>query len=469
MNRQIQALGLALALLNLTVFTAPVQAATVEDLERRIEEMQKSHDWEMAQLREEIARMKKPAPAQPPVTAPETSPAQSFPAKRIGGRAALPPAFGGVYDKPFLKRFGRNTYLGGYMDVIYKDTEDTGRTFDQARLIPFIYSDVTENIKFATEIEFEHGGTNNSQADGEVKVEFATIDYLIKEWANLRAGILLSPLGRLNAVHDSPLQDLTERPLVDTNIIPTTLSESGAGMYGSFYPTETSKLDYELYAVNGFTGAGNTGSAITSKINVSSGVRSARGSQRTDNNDNLSLVGRLAYSPWLGAEVGASAHHGAYSNDANLDLSIYGLDWTFQKGPFEFLGEYAFAQIERNDSIHAYNATTAASATSTARIPGHLEGYYLQTNYHFMPPALRRWFPRHFKEESTFTLVGRWDQIDLNGGEEDSLVGERDRLTLGLNFRPVEDTVLKFDYQFNNGNIASDDRDAFLISAATYF
>lgn len=247
------------------------------------------------------------------------------------------------------------------------------------------------------------------------------------------------------------------------------MSEAGAGAYGSFYPHETGKLDYELYVVNGFTGGGDTGSAISSKINTNSGIRSARGSESSDNNDNLSLVGRLAYSPWLGAEVGTSAHHGAYSNDASLDLSVYALDWTLQKGPFEFLGEYAFAQIERNDSIHAYNASTAASTTSTARIPGHLEGYYLQGNYHFMPPALKKWFPRHFKEESTFTLVGRWDQIDLNGGEEDSLVGERNRLTLGLNFRPIEDTVFKLDYQINDGNVASDDRNAFLASVASYF
>lgn len=468
MNKRIQAAGLALALLNLTVFTSPAFAATVEDLERKIEEMQKSHEREMAELREEIRRMKQPSVSAETVEL-QTAPAEAFPAKRVGERAGIAPAFGGLYDKPFLRRFGRNTYLGGYADVEYKDTEDAGRTFLQHRLIPFIYSDVTDNIKFATEIEFEYGGPNNNQSDGEVKVEFANIDYLIKDWINLRGGIILSPLGRLNAVHDSPLQDLTERPLVDTNIIPTTLSEAGAGAYGSFYPTENSKLDYELYAVNGFTGGGNTGSAISGKINVDKGVRSARGSEKSDNNDNLSLVGRLGFSPWLGAEVGGSVHHGAYDNEANLDLSIYALDWTFQKGPFELLGEYAFAQIERNNSIHAYNATTAASATSTARIPGHLEGYYLQGSYHFMPPALRRWFPRHFKEESTFTLVGRWDQVDLNGGEETSLIGERDRFTLGLNFRPVEDTVFKLDYQINNGNVASDDRDAFLASVATYF
>ena len=54
---------------------------------------------------------------------------------------------------------------------------------------------------------------------------------------------------------------------------------------------------------------------------------------------------------------------------------------------------------------------------------------------------------------------------------------ELERLTLGLNFRPIEDTVFKFNWQFNtqkdavpanlvNGGINGN---GFLFSAATYF
>lgn len=461
-----------LAISGLLLSAGPVHAATVEELGERIEAMQKTHEAQIAELKKQIEELRRlQAKAVHPSIPPEEQPSvdeaakAAFPAKLSKERAGQSRTFGGIYDKPFLRRFGRNTYLGGYVDLVYKDTEDAGRTFDQNRLIPFIYADISDQIKFATEIEFEHGGTNNSQSDGEVKVEFATIDYLIKEWANLRGGILLSPLGKLNLVHDSPLQDLTERPLVDQFILPTTLSESGAGMYGSFYPTETAKVDYEVYAVNGFTGAGNTGSAISGKINVDRGIRGARGSQKSDNNDNLSVVGRLAFSPWIGAEIGGSAHHGAYSNDATLDLSVYALDWTFQKGPVELLGEYGFAQIDRNASIYTFNPT---SRTATTVIPGWLEGYYIQGNYHFMPPVLKRWWPKVFKDHATFTAVTRWEQVDLNG-DEASDVGNRDRLTLGLNFRPIEDTVLKLDYQMNDGELAADDRDAFIASVATYF
>ena len=46
------------------------------------------------------------------------------------------------------------------------------------------------------------------------------------------------------------------------------------------------------------------------------------------------------------------------------------------------------------------------------------------------------------------------------------------RVTLGLNFRPIEDTVFKFDYQINTEydplNVSTPGR-AFLFSVATYF
>ena len=61
----------------------------------------------------------------------------------------------------------------------------TKKTFDQHRLIPFIYSDVSDRVKFATEIEFEHGGPDTtggvSGGKGELKVEFATIDFLMTD------------------------------------------------------------------------------------------------------------------------------------------------------------------------------------------------------------------------------------------------------------------------------------------------
>ena len=42
------------------------------------------------------------------------------------------------------------------------------------------------------------------------------IDFEVHPALNFRGGIILSPLGRFNLAHDSPANELTDRPLVST-------------------------------------------------------------------------------------------------------------------------------------------------------------------------------------------------------------------------------------------------------------
>lgn len=386
-----------------------------------------------------------------------------------------------IYAKPFLS--APKATIGGYADVMYnilsrQNLDNPSRnSFGQQRLVPFIYADITDRVKFAAEIEIERGGTNSPQGDGSIQVEFAQLDYLVDERINIRGGILLMPVGKFNLLHDSPLNDLVDRPMVSRLIIPSTWFEAGAGIYGTFYPTALSKIDYELYAVNGMT---QTAGAITDL-----GIRSARGSVSRDRDDSKAIVGRLAFSPMLGIEIAGSGYHGQYKpstatiGSGNID--IFAVDWTLQRGPFELIGEAAWTRISNN------NATGVANNPIG---PAGMFGYYVQGNYHFMPEILKRLAPSHFSDASTFTATVRWEQIDTD--TDNRTVGganrlgnrrELDRLTVGLNFRPVEDMVFKINWQYNaqNGGVgltpAGDlgnasspmDGDGFLFQAATYF
>ncbi|MGR3310578.1 MAG: hypothetical protein ACUZ77_07350 [Candidatus Brocadiales bacterium] len=368
----------------------------------------------------------------------------------------LAPWFGDQRTKPFLSRMGRNTFIGGYMDMEFHAFEEGGKnnSFRQHRLIPFIYSDISDRVKFATEIEFEDGGPQNNRGDGELKIEFATIDFLIREEINLRAGIILSPLGKFNLVHDSPLQDLTDRPMVNRAIIPTTLSESGFGLFGTFYPSELSKLTYEIYAVNGFELLEDDG---TSRFSTSSGIRGGRGSQKSDLNRDPAIVGRLAYSPFLGLEFAGSFHTGHYDEGNDNMLTIAAFDMAYQRGPFEVVGEFANAFIEQ-DSFARENG-----------VPDDMWGYYIEPRYHFMPQCLQKMAPTIFTDDSTFTAVARWGQVDIDGFS-------RNRATFGLNWRYTEDSVFKLEYQINteHGRLAERDgagiaNNALVFSIATYF
>ncbi len=77
------------------------------------------------------------------------------------------------------------------------------------------------------------------QCDGSMQIEFAQLDYLVNEAINIRAGILLMPVGKFNLLHDSPLNDLVDRPMVSSIIIPSTWFEAGAGIYGTLYPSSS--------------------------------------------------------------------------------------------------------------------------------------------------------------------------------------------------------------------------------------
>jgi len=115
------------------------------------------------QKEKEIASLKEEVKKKELAVAPEGAAGEeSYLARKSAelSEKKLAPAFGGVYTKPFLRRFGRNTYLGGYMDFQFRATEDEGgdNGFDQTRFIPFIYSDISDRVKLAAELEFEHGG-----------------------------------------------------------------------------------------------------------------------------------------------------------------------------------------------------------------------------------------------------------------------------------------------------------------------
>jgi hypothetical protein len=404
-------------------------------------------------------------------------------------KKGLGPQFGGIYTKPFLRRFGRNTYLGGYTDASYRTVDGANDRFETIRFVPFIYSDISDRIKMATELEIEHGGIvgagdittaatgQNVRLGGDVKLEFATIDFLLRDEVNFRGGYILVPLGKYNLVHDAPIQDLVDRPLVDTFIIPTTMTEAGMGFFGTFYPTEMSKLDYEVYITQGIKGMDRIAGTDRVFFNSVSGTRGGRGRSffrmDEDNNENKAIVGRVAFSPFLGLEIGGSAYHGAWDalragRRSSRNITISALDFVWQKGPFELVGTGAYADIEKNGIDRIMGLTSP-----TTKVPKRLFGYYVEPRYHFMPGFLHDFMPTIFTDHSTFTLSTRWEQMDLDRGNR------QDRLTLGLNFRYTEDTVFKLDYQINRehfqrgfpaiGQSGSINNNALIFGVATYF
>lgn len=501
-----------LGALMLCLVVAMPAVAQDKALEERVKKLEQSLE-EMKEHERKEREGVPPSVVRPEIVRPEEVPAEPGlgPLPEVGRerRTEKQPAldFGStgsgrlVYAKPFVA--APKAIVGGYMDIQFRSQRKASiengfggitNNFDQQRFVPFIFADITEHVKFASEIEIEHGIREEGGPDRELEfgLEFAHIDYLVKEPFNLRAGILLLPIGKFNLLHDSPLNDLTDRPLVSQFIIPTTVSETGAGFYGTMYPGRISKVDYEFYVTTGPCGYETNGAPT---VNEEKGTRGARQRKCTaddgfDINNGKAVVGRLAYSPVLGVEVAGSGYYGNAAPFGNYNpLSITAIDWTLQRGPFELIGEAAWAYARGNSRAISGNTIgvppgpaptpgtllTGISGNSGLGIPPQrMNGFYIQGNYHFMPEFLAKLAPKRFGEGSTLTAVVRYDRVTTNLDNRSGGFGDIEQISFGLNYRPVEDTVFKMSYQYQpmafNPNTSQRIHDsAFVISAATYF
>lgn len=363
-------------------------------------------------------------------------------------RTERPFVRGGVYDKPFETRAGSRTAFGGYAEAHARHERADGATeesgFVAKRFNLFASARVSDVIRFASELEFEEGAEA-------IKLEFAAIDLRIHPAFALRGGMILSPLGRFNLSHDSPLNEFTDRPVVSTDLIGVALSEPGFGALGQVRAGQGGRVTYEVYATNGFHDGLLAGAEDGTRIPLGRG-------NFEDNNASPALVGRVAWSPRPSIEVGLSAHHGAYNVfradglnvDTRRNVTIGVLDMDATVGGIRIQGEAATASVD---------------------VPGGMAGIYASGQRGAYVEALRE-FGRGFVRtipQSVFAAKARWDAVDFNT----AVPGDsRVQLTVGVNFRPTRESVVKLDYvrgrvrdEFNNAG----ERAALLFSLATYF
>jgi hypothetical protein len=250
-------------------------------------------------------------------------------------------------------------------------------------------------------------------------------------------------------------------------------------------------MDYELYVTTGPCGYGSDGTPL---VNEADGTRNGRqrtckGHDGADINNGKAVVGRLAYSPILGVEVAGSSYYGnANQNGSNYyPLSITAIDWTLLRGPFELIGEAAWAYARGNSRAPIGNTIPGGFApgslltgiegnSGAGTPPQRMNGFYIQGNYHFMPEFLTNFSPKRFGPGSTLTAVIRYDRVNTNLDNSNGTGGwgNLEQVSFGLNYRPIEDTVFKMSYQyqpmaFNPSTNQRIHDNAFVISAATYF
>jgi hypothetical protein len=120
--------------------------------------------------------------------------------------------------------------------------------FDTARTVLLPTYQITPNIIFNAEIEFEHAGTGFDADDklhGTAEIEQIWIDFKIKDSFNIRSpGIDLVPIGYINEHHEPTQFYSVNRPELYNGLIPSTWKAPATSVYG----TLTDGLKYQVQA-----------------------------------------------------------------------------------------------------------------------------------------------------------------------------------------------------------------------------
>jgi hypothetical protein len=363
-------------------------------------------------------------------------------------RTPRPFVRGGVYDKPFQTRLLGRTAIGGYAEAHMRWERVEGKRdesgFEAKRFNLFTNTSVSDFIRIGAELEFEDGGH-------EIKLEYAAIDFRIHPAFAIRGGMILSPLGKFNLSHDSPLNEFTDRPLVSTELLGVALSEPGFGALGQFGLGRTGRITYELYGTNGFHDGVITNSEAGTRVALGRG-------NFEDNNGVPAFVGRIGWSPAIDYELGISAHHGAYNvfnDEGNIvddrrDLTIGVVDAEAKLLNIQFSGEAALVRVDIPPGLLGIYAERQS-------------GWYVEGVKEF-GRALIRTMPN-----SHFAAKLRFEYVDFDSDNVGTSIAQ---FTAGLNFRPTRDSVLKLDFVRGRGHDEFNNRaqHAFLLaSIATYF
>ena len=87
-----------------------------------------------------------------------------------------------------------STAIGGYGEVTLNAPSNAPNVVDLRRMVLYIGHNFTNKLRFYGELEVEHA-IASSDDEGEFEVEQAFLDYLAWRPFNLRAGVIIIPMG----------------------------------------------------------------------------------------------------------------------------------------------------------------------------------------------------------------------------------------------------------------------------------
>ena len=322
--------------------------------------------------------------------------------------------------------------VGGYAEITYNSPTGKNAELDVQRLVLLFGYKFDERTQFVTEIEFEHVK--------EVYVEQAFLQYSLNDNVNLRAGLMLVPMGIINEYHEPTTFNGVERPSMDAAIVPTTWREIGVGVSGK---SNEISLRYQAYIFNGFqsTLSDGNGTILSGQLGGSKALRGGRQKGAKSNFNNVNFSGKLDYYGLPGLRLGLSGYFGRTQSNvdvesvdgADIGIAMVGFDARYSKKRFSARGQFVHGNLTDTD---AYNLATNSDLGSA------LQGYYVEAAYNLLSLNKKQQLISFLRYEDYNTHTSTTGNLAKNNQYD------MQEWTLGFSYKIANGAVVKADYQF---------------------
>ncbi len=325
--------------------------------------------------------------------------------------------------------------IGGYGEMYYANPDNGDDYTNVYRFVTYLGYRFSDSVILNAEIEYEYGA--NAEDGGEVVVEFMYLDFLWREEANLRVGNLLVPMGLINLRHEPILFNTVQRPEVERYLIPSTWHETGVLVYGRFGATG---IEYTAGMINAL----NLNNEETANA-ARSWIRDGQQGSSKNAAYAPAFVARVDYTGVNGLLLGASFYYGSASNlkdpqpgdtiqnISGLSATMFDLHASYEAGAFKAYGLYTQTTLDGAEKIG--DGTVKKGS-----------GYYANLSYDVGSLAALEYNVPLFVQYQNYNPVEK----TVDGLNEARYKTEI--VTIGANFFPVDQVVLKTDYAMKKVN-----------------
>ena len=286
----------------------------------------------------------------------------------------------------------------------------------------------SDRIRFVSELELEHALVEGLEEAGELELEQAYVDFLLSRRFNVRAGMMLVPVGIINERHEPPIYYGVERPFVDTVIVPTTWFEVGAGVHGEL----GRGWRYRAYVMSPLNAR---------EFTAEEGLRGGRQKGSDTNIGRPAVTGRLEYVGIRGLTVGASFWTGRsgfeFRPRFDVPVTLGEADVRYSRDRLELRGQFAQVAISNAGLL---NDAMGRAVGVDPNVASALRGFYGEAGYRVISGASYGDVGCS-RGTRTSTRSSRCPADYLPLRELD-----RDALVFGVTYWPDPDIALKADY-----------------------